>query len=75
MSDNKQKTSVEQFAIALYEGGYLQGNGDEIQKLLEKYKSIENSIFFYWFHKGKNHNDESKTFEQYYEQTYGGDDE
>jgi hypothetical protein len=35
------KTSVELFAIALYEGGYLQGNGDEIQKLLEQYLEME----------------------------------
>ena len=69
---NKKQTALEQFATELYDKGFLTGNGDEIQKLLEKYKSIENSIFFYWFHKGKNHNDESKTFEQYYEQTYGG---
>jgi hypothetical protein len=37
----KPKTSVEQFAIALYEGGYLQGNGDEIQKLLEQHLEME----------------------------------
>jgi hypothetical protein len=35
------KTAVEQFAIALYEGGYLQGNGDEIQNLLEQSKEME----------------------------------
>ena len=75
MTNNKHQTAVEALAIALYEGGYLQGNGDEIQKLLEKYKSIENSIFFYWFHKGKTHNDESKTFEQYYNEIFGGKNE
>jgi hypothetical protein len=35
------KTPVEQFAIALYEGGYLQGNGDKIQNLLEQAKEME----------------------------------
>jgi hypothetical protein len=35
------KTAVELFAIALYEAGHLQGNGDEIQKLLEKHLEME----------------------------------
>ena len=39
MKDNKQ-SSVELFAIALYEGGYLQGNGDEINDLLEQHKAM-----------------------------------
>jgi hypothetical protein len=37
----KNKTALEEFAIALYEGGYLQGNGDEIQKLLEHHLEME----------------------------------
>jgi hypothetical protein len=37
----KNKTALEEFAIALYEGGYLQGNGDEIQKLLEHHLETE----------------------------------
>ena len=41
MSNETKQTIVEQFAIALYEGGYLQGNGDEIQKLLEQYLEME----------------------------------
>ena len=41
MSNKTQQTAVEQFAIALYEGGYLQGNGDKIQKLLEQYLEKE----------------------------------
>jgi hypothetical protein len=35
------KSSVELFAIALYEGGYLQGNGDKIQNLLEQHLEME----------------------------------
>lgn len=35
------KSSVELFAIALYEKGYLQGNGDEINALLERHKSMQ----------------------------------
>ncbi len=42
MSNNKQQTAVEQFAIALYENGFLTGNGDKIQELLEKAKEMEN---------------------------------
>ena len=40
MNNNKQ-SSVELFAIALYEKGFLQGNGNEIDDLLEKAKAIE----------------------------------
>jgi hypothetical protein len=36
-----KKTAVEELAIALYEGGYLKGNGDEIQKLVDKAKENE----------------------------------
>ena len=41
MENNKQQTAVEQFAIALYENGFLTGNGDEIQELLEQSKAME----------------------------------
>jgi hypothetical protein len=69
---DKQQTAVEQFAIALYEGGYLQGNGDEIQKLLEQHLEMEKGkLEDAWVEGVKNWNP-SKTFEQYYEQTYGG---
>jgi hypothetical protein len=34
------KSSIELFAIALYEKGFLQGNGNEINDLLEHYKNI-----------------------------------
>lgn len=40
MSSNKSQSSVELFAIALYEKGFLQGNEDEINDLLNSYKSI-----------------------------------
>jgi uncharacterized protein YjgD (DUF1641 family) len=41
MSNEKEKTAVEQLAISLYEGGYLKGNGDEIQELVDKAKEME----------------------------------
>jgi hypothetical protein len=39
MSNNKQ-SSVEQFAIALYEKGLLIGNGDLIQTILDLHKAM-----------------------------------
>lgn len=41
MVNKTKQSAVEQFAIALYEKGFLKGNGDEIQKLLEKHIEIE----------------------------------
>jgi len=40
MSNNKQ-SSVEQLAIALYENGFLQGDGDEIDDLLLYFKVMQ----------------------------------
>jgi uncharacterized protein related to proFAR isomerase len=37
----KQKTAVELFATALYENGFLQGDGDRIQELLEQHLEME----------------------------------
>jgi hypothetical protein len=73
MTTNKQQTALEQFAIALYEGGYLQGNGDEIQNLLEQHleinkEQIENA---YW-EGGQDVPMSGKQCEQYYNETYGG---
>lgn len=39
MSNNKQ-SSIEQFAIALYENGLLQGNGNQIDDLLLHFKAM-----------------------------------
>jgi len=41
MTNNKQQTAVEQFAIALYEKGLLIGNGDLIQEVLKEFKEME----------------------------------
>ena len=38
---NKQQTAVEQLAIALYENGFLQGDGDEIDDLLLYFKAMQ----------------------------------
>jgi hypothetical protein len=66
MTNNKQQTAVEQFAIALYEGGYLQGNGDEIQNLLEQHLEINKEQIEDACWAGGNDG------KQYYNETYGG---
>jgi rubrerythrin len=70
------KSSVEQFAIALYEGGYLQGNGDEIDKLLNTFQEIEKEQAQRTFKESRLTNSfvgfKHKTFEEYYNETYGG---
>ena len=35
------QTAIEQLMIALYEGGYLRGNGNQMDDILEKYKEEE----------------------------------
>ena len=84
MSNNKQQTAVEQFAIALYEGGYLQGNGDEIQKILEQYLEMEKeqsiglikqtAMFMAASHLDEDIADMSyeDVYKTYYNETYGG---
>jgi hypothetical protein len=68
------KTAVEQLAIALYEGGYLKGNGDEIQELVDKAKKIEKEqIEKAHIIAGVRLEDISiEAAEQYYNETYGG---
>jgi hypothetical protein len=72
------KTAVEQLAIALYEGGYLKGNGDEIQEIVEMFKEMEKEQM--WEYIKKNYCIGPKSlefhrleFENYYNETYGGD--
>jgi hypothetical protein len=77
---NKQQTAVEQLAIALYEGGFLQGDGDKIQDLVDKAKEMEKEqIKKAWVDSDYNTDDDgnpsenySISDEHYYEQTYGG---
>jgi uncharacterized metal-binding protein len=77
MTNNKQQTAVEQFAIALYENGFLTGNGDEIQELLEPAKEMEKELtirFALCYAFGQyNVSEDLKThIEKFYQQTYGG---
>jgi hypothetical protein len=79
---DKKQTAVEQFAIALYEGGYLQGNGDEIQDIVEIFKEMEmERIENAWIAaldfgiekmKGLNTLESKDAFEKFYKTTYGG---
>ena len=77
MSNNKQ-SSLEQFAIALYENGFLQGNGDGIDDLLVYFKAIhkEETKNAYWAgiddHLNQNKMPNS---EQYYNETFGDNNE
>jgi len=70
MSNEKQQTALDQFAIALYEGGYLQGNGDEIQELLGRFKKTEKGQIIDALLFGDVLS--LLTAEQYYRETYGG---
>jgi hypothetical protein len=74
----KQKTALEQFAIALYEGGYLQGNGDEIQELLEQHLEVGKKQLIEAYHQGvADEYGDALEFgdvtdgEAYYNETYG----
>jgi hypothetical protein len=49
-----KETAVEWFAIALYEKGFLTGNGDEIQGLLEQAKEMEKEQMEEAFENGVN---------------------
>jgi hypothetical protein len=72
MTNNKQQTAVEQLAIALYENGFLQGDGDRIQEIIDIFREMEKEkLEDAWVEGVKNWNP-SKTFEQYYNETYGG---
>jgi hypothetical protein len=71
MSNEPKQTAVEQFAIALYDGGYLRGNGDEIETLLNTFKAMEKQQIKEtartYFHECS-----TLTPEQYYTETFGG---
>jgi hypothetical protein len=72
-----KQTAVELFALDLYEKGLLKGNGDEIQELLEQAKQMEKEqiedAHEIGYINGGNH--KNVTGEQYYNETYGGQDE
>lgn len=76
----KKQSSIELFAIALYEKGFLKGNGDDINDLLEEHKAMhkEEIVDAYtecWMNDGGNGFHKVKEAESYYNETFGGDDE
>jgi hypothetical protein len=79
MTNNKQ-SSVELFAIALYEKGFLQGNGDEINDLLEQHKAIHvqehgntwDDSMRNLQERGMNEVRAWEDFDEYYKETFGG---
>jgi hypothetical protein len=66
------KTAVELFAIALYEAGHLQGNGDEIQKLLEKHLEMEKEQMIDFAYDFSDELIRRGDLINTYEETYGG---
>ena len=73
------KSSLELFAIALYEGGFLQGNGDQINDLLERHKAMHKEEIIKAFDEGQEyeyqyHINSTPKFdsETYYNETFGG---
>lgn len=78
---NKNKTSIDLFAIALYEKGFLKGNGDDINDLLEEHKAMhKDEIINSYCKAGLDiaHNDsikESGLAQEYYNERFGGNNE
>lgn len=74
---NKQQTAVEQLAIALYENGFLQGDGDRIQEIIDIFKEMEKEQHIKSWDSALEALglDEWEDFEQYYNETYGGKNE
>jgi hypothetical protein len=75
--NSEKQTAVEQLAIALYEGGYLQGNGDEIQEIVEVFKEMNKEQHLKTWGNGWVNGDipmdnYESVAENYYNETYGG---
>jgi hypothetical protein len=80
MTNNKQQTAVELFAIALYEKGLLIGNGDLMQEVLKEFKEMEKQQHATTWDtamdklnaRGGNMVRAWVDFDDYYNETYGG---
>ena len=68
-------TALEVFALELYAKGLLKGNGDEIQESLERHKHFEKQQIIDAVKYGCSDWGSAKDSEQYYNETYGGQDE
>jgi hypothetical protein len=82
MTNNKQQTAVEQFAIALYQKGLLIGNGDLMQEVLQEFKEMQKEQHATTWDtamdklnaRGGNIVRAYVDFDDYYKQTFGADD-
>ena len=71
----KKQSSVELFAIALYEKGFLKGNGNEINDLLEQAKAMHKEEVTDAYIDGHSIYGENTNAEKYYNETFGGNNE
>jgi hypothetical protein len=80
MTKETKQTPLEQFAIALYEKGLLIGNGDWMQDVLQEFKEIEKHEMIEFANDLLAQNDINyiavpNLAEQYYNETYGGNEQ
>ena len=73
----KKQSSIELFAIALYEKGFLKGNGNDINDLLEEHKAMHKEEVVKAFDEGQEceyqvHINSAPKYdsETYYNETY-----
>ena len=71
----KKQSSVELFAIALYEKGFLKGNGNDINDLLEEHKAMHKEEVQDAYRISPNNELWSNSGIDYYNETFGGDNE
>jgi hypothetical protein len=67
-------TALEVFALELYAKGLLKGNGDEIQESLKRHKQMEKEQINDAYRRGFI-SDDIKLADDYYTETFGGDNE
>ena len=76
MGNNKQG-SVELLAIAIYEKFKMEGNGNELNDLVEQAKAMHKEemkqTYFDGWHRNIGNRDED--FDDYYNKTFGGNNE
>ena len=71
----KKQSSVELFAIALYEKGFLKGNGNDINDLLEEHKAMHKEEVQDAYRISPNNELWSNSGIDYYNETFGGNNE
>ena len=72
---NKKQSSVQLFAIALYEKGFLKGNGNDINDLLEEHKAMHKEEVQDAYRISPNNELWSNSGIDYYNETFGGNNE